>query len=230
MAVRADLTASLDGSVLFLLPRLGCQIASLCFNGMIIIVSYSVHPKLSPAAPSTDWQTHGNLTNLFWPPLNQVVCEIIWLCIFPLGKLKNWWLASFFSPSLHLLLFLLRLQTAPLQYPAVCPRAVFILLRSHGNNCAPASQSGAAVIGLGSIPQLPVMSGHTLWFVIISDPPQVTLWYHWENIGLKLSNALSWSISSTTGGPHKGRQVKFTVNDYDHNHIPVGKYYCAAAH
>ena len=98
--VGADLVASLDGSVcfffcFFFFPRLGCQIASLCFNGMIIIVSYSVHPKPSPAAPSTDWQTHGNLTNLFWPPLNQVVCEIIWLCIFPLGKLKNWWLGFF---------------------------------------------------------------------------------------------------------------------------------------
>lgn len=87
----------LTGSVFF--SRLGCQIASLCFNGMIIIVSYLVHPKLSPAAPSTDWQTHGNLTNLFWPPLNQVVCEIIWLCIFPLGKLENWWPRFFFFSS-----------------------------------------------------------------------------------------------------------------------------------
>lgn len=147
MVVRVDLIASLDRSVFF--SRLSCQIASLCFNGMIIIVSYLVHPKLLPAAPSTDWQTHGNLTNLFWPPLNQVVCEIIWLCIFPLGKLENWWL----DPPLLLL------QTAPHptpsppfpQNPAVCPRTVFILLRSHGNNCALASQSGAAVIGLSSI-------------------------------------------------------------------------------
>lgn len=103
MVVRVDLIASLDRSVFF--SRLSCQIASLCFNGMIIIVSYLVHPKLLPAAPSTDWQTHGNLTNLFWPPLNQVVCEIIWLCIFPLGKLENWWLDP---PPLLLLL-----QTAP---------------------------------------------------------------------------------------------------------------------
>lgn len=74
----------------FFSPRLGCQIASLCFNGMIIIVSYLVHPKLAPAAPSTDWQTHGNRTNFFWPPLNQAVCEIIWLCVFPRDTLWNW--------------------------------------------------------------------------------------------------------------------------------------------
>lgn len=184
----------------------GCQIASLCFNGMIIIVSYAVHPKLSPAAPSTDWQTHGNLTNLFWPPLNQVVCEIIWLCIFPLGKLKNWWRGPpthTHTHTLHLLLLLhlLRLQTAPLQYPAACPRVVFILLTGRSHNCALASQSGAAAIALGSICSC-LWCLDTLCDLSSSQPPQVTLWYHWENRGLNTqwaSNALVWSISSTTG-------------------------------
>ena len=112
--VRVDLVASLDGSVcvcvcvfLFFFRRLGCQIASLCFNGMIIIVSYSVHPKPSPAAPSTDWQTHGNLTNLFWPPLNQVVCEIIWLCIFPRVSWKTGGSGFFFFFFAFFLLLLL---------------------------------------------------------------------------------------------------------------------------
>lgn len=51
--MEVDLAAFLDRTI-FLSLRLGWQIASPCFNGMIIIVSYLVHPKLSPAAPSTD--------------------------------------------------------------------------------------------------------------------------------------------------------------------------------
>ena len=66
------------------------------------------------------------------------------------------------------------------------------------------------------------------------------VWPPWGNTLISLGeyrpklleelNALSWSISSTTGGPHKERQVKLPVNDYDHNHIPQLEKYSASTH
>jgi hypothetical protein len=100
--------------------RLRLQIASPCFNGVLIIVSCSPHPKLKPRAPSTDWQTHGNLANLFWTPLNQLVCEIMWLCIYPLGELEKI-VAIFFVATV---------------IPSVQLLTVFILYRTHDDNTA----------------------------------------------------------------------------------------------
>lgn len=69
-------------------------------------------------------------------------------------------------------------------------------------------------------PQLPVMSWHTLWFVIISDPPSGNTLISLGEYRPKRSVGVKrpvWSFSLMTGD--LARQVKFYANELDDDHI-----------